>query len=176
LRVVERIPPETSGKAGDPRYNSKSFAKEDVMRTAIVVLGAVLLAGAAPSAQNKSNAEIEKVLVGDEQALYQAVATANKAAFVALVAPAGVWTTPFGFVPMNRLADSLASFKLPEWGGANIRVTWRDDNAALVSYTRTGGGEFSHQSFATTTLATTLWTKHDGKWVAVHHQETDLTQ
>jgi hypothetical protein len=146
------------------------------MRTAIVVLAAVSLAGAAASAQNKSNAEVEKVLVDSERALYHAVATADKAAFLALVSPDGVWTTSFGFVPMNRLADSLTSFKLPEWGGANVRVTWSDDNAALVSYVRTGGGSFSQQSFATTTLATTLWTKHDGKWVAVHHQETDLTQ
>jgi hypothetical protein len=46
----------------------------------------------------------------------------------------------------------------------------------MVGYVRTGGGSFNRQSFAITTVATTLWTKRDGKWVAVHHQETDLTQ
>ena len=81
------------------------------MRTAILVLGAVLLAGAAPSAQNTSNAEAEKVLVEGERALYRAVETANKPAFLALVSPDGVWTTPFGFVPMNSLADSLADIR-----------------------------------------------------------------
>jgi hypothetical protein len=145
------------------------------MRTAILLLGAVLWV-AAPAAQDKSTGDVEKLLVDDERALYEAVATANKEAFLALVSPDGVWTTSFGFVPMNRLADSLASFKLPQWGGANVRVTWSDADAALVSYVRTGGGSFGQQSFATTTLATTLWTKRDGKWVAVHHQETDLTQ
>ena len=71
---------------------------------------------------------------------------------------------------------SLASFQLPKWGGDNLHVLWTDDNDALVCYVRTGGGSFDHRSFALTTLATTLWTKRNGKWLAIHHQETDLLQ
>jgi hypothetical protein len=33
---------------------------------------------------------------------------------------------------------------------------------------------FHNQPLASTTLASTVWTKRNGKQVAVHHQETDL--
>ncbi len=58
----------------------------------------------------------------------------------------------------------------------NPRVTWSNDSSALVLYARTGGGRFSGHPLGATTLASTLWTKRGDKWLAVHHQETDLTQ
>jgi hypothetical protein len=65
---------------------------------------------------------------------------------------------------------------LSKWAIENPRVIWSDDNSALLLYSRTGGGAFGEQRFAATMMASTLWTKRSGKWLAVHHQETDLVR
>ena len=136
-----------------------------------------MLTAAATRAQERSSqTTTAPTLIANERALYEAIASGDKAGFQALVLPEGLWTTASGFVPMGQLADHLASFALPKWGGENLRVMWTDDNTALVCYVRTGGGSVNHQSFALTTVATTLWTKRGSKWLAIHHQETDLTQ
>jgi hypothetical protein len=148
------------------------------MNRIIGVISAMLLALAVTEAQQKtaapSNDTTEKMLVANERALYDAVAKADKVAFQSLVLPEGVWTTPLGFTPLNLLADALDNFQLPKWGIENPHVIWSDDNSALLLYARTGGGTVGEQRFAPITLASTLWTKRNGKWVAVHHQETDL--
>jgi hypothetical protein len=43
-------------------------------------------------------------------------------------------------------------------------------------YVRTGGGTFRGQAFGHTTLVSTLWTKRNGKWLAVYHQESELVR
>ena len=148
------------------------------MNEIIGVISAMLLALAVTDAQQKTaatpNDTIQKTLVANERALYDAVAKADRVAFESLVLPEGVWTTPLGFTPMNLLADALGNFHIPKWGIENPHVIWSDDNSALLLYSRIGGGTLGEQRFAAITLASTLWTKRNGKWVAVHHQETDL--
>jgi hypothetical protein len=55
-------------------------------------------------------------------------------------------------------------------------VIWLGDDSAIVNYAWTGAGTFGDQPLAPTTLASTVWVKRDGKWLAAHHQETDLNK
>lgn len=147
------------------------------MTKTLAMLSAILLALAVTDAQEKSGAKPmeETMLIANERALLDAVAKADKASFLSLVLlPEGVWTTTHGFVPMNLLVDGLDSFKLTKWDIVNPRVTWLDQDSAILLYTWTGTGTFGNQPLASTTLASTVWTKRNGKWLAVHHQETDL--
>jgi hypothetical protein len=148
------------------------------MNRIIGTLSAMLLALAVTKAQQNTaatpNDTTQEMLVANERALYDAVARADRLTFESLVLPDGVWTTPLGFTPMNLLADALGNFHIPKWGIENPRLIWSDDNSALLLYARTGGGTLGEQRFAANTLASTLWTKRNGKWLAVHHQETDL--
>ena len=150
------------------------------MRTISGILAAAALAavalGAHERAAPKPGAQTEATLIEKERALIDAVAKGDKDAYKALVLAGGIWTTPSGFVPMGPMADGLQAFQLPKWGIENPRVLWTDGTSALVLYTRTGGGRFDLWELAPRTLASTLWTKRDGKWVAVHHQESALTQ
>jgi hypothetical protein len=146
------------------------------MRTAVVILGLLVSSGGVAGAQDPIafDAATEKLLIQNEHALYDAVAKADRERFQALVLPQGIWTTPSSFIPMGPLADGLRSFELPNWAIENPHVVWADGNAALLLYVRTGGGNFDHRPLAQTTLASTLWTKRSGKWVAVHHQESGV--
>jgi uncharacterized protein DUF4440 len=151
------------------------------MKKVLGVIGAILLGLVVASGQQrtpKSDDGMEKVLLDNERALYDAVAKRDKAAFEALVLPEGIWASPTGFIPVRMLADTLDVYRLPSFGGQPFHVVWTDSNkdSALVWYGRTGGGSFGHQSLAETVLVSTVWRKRNGKWVAVHHQESDVVK
>ena len=148
------------------------------MRKIIGILPAILLALAVTGTQDKTAAKpndtTEKMLIANERALHEAVAKADKASFLSLVLPEGTWTTRQGFVPMKLLVDGLDNFKVTKWDIVNPHVTWLDEDSAIVVYVWTGTGTFHNQPLASTTLASTVWTRRNGKWLAVHHQQTDL--
>jgi hypothetical protein len=148
------------------------------MRLIAGTLGVLMLVTGARAAQDNAgtDAAAARELIAQERALYGAVASGDRAAFDALVLPDGTWTTGSGFVPMRLLAGALSSFELPQWDIVNPHVTRTGSDAAVVLYSRSGGGRYAGQPLAALTLASTVWTRRDGKWLAVHHQETDLTQ
>ena len=143
------------------------------MRTLISLATVVALAaGAADRRTSNQSADVAAV-IQSEKALYAAVATGDKAAFEALTVPEGAWATPSGFVPMGPLADGLGAFAVARWSIENPRVLWSAGDSALLLYTRMGGGSFASRPFASMMLASTLWIKRGGKWLAVYHQESE---
>src|SRR6266496_4259934 len=114
------------------------------------------------------------MLIANEHALLEAVAKADKGTFQSLVLPEGVWTTKTGFIPLKLLVDGLGDFQVTKWDIVNPHVTWLDKDSAILLYSWMGTGTFQNQPLASITLASTVWTKRNGKWLAVHHQETDL--
>jgi hypothetical protein len=144
------------------------------MRMIIGVLGATTLAAAAIAGAGASSTQgSNEALITNERELYAAVAKGDTERFRALTLPEGIWTTPSSFVPMGPIAEGLRAFELPKWSIENPHVVWTDGNSALLLYVRTGGGSYDHRPFAPMMLASTLWTKRGGKWVAVHHQESE---
>lgn len=118
----------------------------------------------------------EAALIASEHALYDAAAKADETTFLSLVLPDGTWTTRRGFVPLKLLAGGLRTFNLTKWDIVNPRVTWLDKDSAIVTYTLQASGTFEEQAVPQTALASTAWMKRDGKWIAAHHQETDLAR
>ena len=121
-----------------------------------------------------ATSEMEKTILAQEQALYEAVTSNDKASFQALTAADGTWTHTSGIVPMGLLAGDLTVFHVTKFSIVNPHVKRLSDESALVLYARTGDGTFGGQPFAPTTLASTVWVKRDASWRAIHHQETDL--
>jgi Domain of unknown function (DUF4440) len=145
------------------------------MNKIVGTLTAATLVLAVTHAQEKPGAKPdEKLLIANERALLDAVAKADKASYQSLILPEGVWTMKSGFVPMKLLADGLDGFKVTKWDIVNPHVIWLGDDSAIVNYAWTGAGTFDDHPLAPTTLAATVWMKRDNKWVAAHHQETDL--
>lgn len=149
----------------------------------VVILPVMLLALVLTEAQDKTteaakpNDADEKMLIVNERALHAAVAKADMNSFLSLVLPEGVWTTKQGFVPMELFAKGgLEVFELTKWDIVNPHVIWLGQDAALVRYAWTGTGTFGHQPLAPMSLASTVWTKRNGKWLAVHHQQTELVR
>jgi hypothetical protein len=147
------------------------------MKRSIRVLTVILLGLAATNAQenpSKPAGANDEVLIANERALQNAVAKADKAAFASLVVPEGTWTTSQGFVPMNLLEDGLDAFQLRKWEIVNPHVTRLDNDSAVVLYAGTVTGTFGNQPLPPTMLSSTVWARRNGKWLAVHHQDTEL--
>lgn len=149
------------------------------MRRVIWMLLTVILAVTAAEAQEdraQRNERSERILIANERALLAAVATADKTSFVGLVLPEGQWTTTQGFIPMKLLADGLSAFHLRKWDTVNPEVRWLTDDSAIVLYAWAVAGTFGDQQLPPTMLSSTVWTKRAGKWLAVHHQDTELAK
>jgi hypothetical protein len=149
------------------------------MRKIVGIAAAVLLTLVVTAAQETkpANDTTEKTLLANERALQEAVVKADRASFLALVlADSGVWATKHGFIPLKLLADGLGTFQVTKWEIVNPHVTRLDENSAVVLYAWVSSGTLHGQPLSPTMLASTVWTRRDGKWRAVHHQQTDLVQ
>ena len=150
------------------------------MMKTVGILPAILLALAVAGQPQKSQtsqggAEDEPILV-NERALRAAVSKADRAAFRSLVLPEGVWATSEGFIPLNLLENGLDGFPLPKRDIVNPRVTRLDENSAIVLYSLVETGTSPDRPLGQATIASTVWTRRNGKWVAALHQETDLAR
>jgi uncharacterized protein (TIGR02246 family) len=147
-----------------------------VMLVATGLVVAIAVAQGQQAPPGPSSETFDRTLIANERALQAAVAQKDKPAFVALVLPDGAWTTRRGFVEMNTMADGLAGLDTATFEIINPAVIRLSDDAALVLYVWSGTSTVQGKPSRTSTLASTAWTKRDGKWRAVHHQQTELVE
>lgn len=144
------------------------------------ILPAILLAVAVTGRPQKSSQEsrdvADQTLLANERALRAAVSKADRAAFGSFVLPEGVWATSEGFIPLNLLENGLDGFRLPRRDIVNARVTRLDENSAIVLYALVEPGTSPDRPNGQSTIASTVWTRRNGKWVAALHQETELVR
>jgi hypothetical protein len=79
-----------------------------------------------------------------------------------------------GFLLMRLLAPTLEVFKLTKWDMVNPHVTSLSEDSAIVNYVWTGAGTQLDQPMAPVQSAVTVWTRRNGKWLAVSHQQTEM--
>jgi hypothetical protein len=149
------------------------------MKRAILIVPVILLALTATNAQERAfqpKDTTEETLIANERALLDAVAKADKASFSSLVSHEGEWATSQGFVPMTLLADGLEAFRLTSWEIVNPQLRRLTEDSAIVVYAWMVTGTFNNRQLPPTMLASTVWTRRSGKWLAVHHQNTELAK
>ena len=148
------------------------------MMKTLGILPAILLALAVTDQPQKKPSEsrnaTDETLLANERALDVAMAKADRAAFTSLVLPEGVWANSGGFIPFNLLENGLDGFQMPKRDIVNPRVTRLDENSAIVLYALVETGTVPDRPGGQVTLASTVWTRRNGKWVAAFHQETEL--
>ena len=133
----------------------------------------VVLGCAAPAfAQAASKTAIEKALIANENKVNEAVAKNDVKTFNDLVAADAVSADMGGFMKVADFAKNLDKMKISTWHIMDTKVLWIDDKSAIVTYTWMGKGTYMNEPIPETTIASTVWTERNGKWVAVFHQET----
>lgn len=143
------------------------------MRSKLLAAAFLVLGCAAPAfAQAASKTAIEKALITNENKVNEAVAKNDVKTFNDLVAADAVSADMGGFMKVADFAKNLDKMKISTWHIMDAKVLWIDDTSAIVTYTWMGKGTYMNEPIPETTIASTVWTERNGKWVAVFHQET----
>ena len=146
------------------------------MRLLRILMAGAVIAGATSYALAQ-DAQAEKTIVANERAINDAVSKGNAARFKEHVALDG-WAVDSMSGRMS-VADFLKAFdvmtkdmKMTSWDITDSKVQWVDANTAVHSYKWTGSGTYQGQPIPSPVWASTVWTKKNGKWTAVFHQES----
>jgi hypothetical protein len=143
--------------------------------TGIVVAGVLLCAGA--GAALAQDAQAEKTIIANERAVNDAFAKGNAAAFTAQVDGNGWAIDPtMGRAPVADLVKDFAAItkelKISSWDITESKVMWADATTAIHSYKWTAKGTDHGKPVLSPVWASTVWTKKDGKWMAIFHHES----
>jgi hypothetical protein len=141
----------------------------------VLMAGAMIVGGTTYAwAQD---AQAEKTIIANERAVNAAFAKGNLAGFKEHVAAEG-WAIDPMMGPM-AVAEFMKDFEknakemtIASWDISDSKFQWVDPNTAVHIYKWTGKGTYQGQPLPSPTWSSTLWTKKNGKWSAVFHQET----
>ena len=143
----------------------------------IVVLVAAVYASV-PARVLAQDAAAEKTLIANERAINAAFLKGDVAAFKENIAADG-WAVDSmsGLVAIAEIAKTLPetakAIKVAKWDITDSKVIWVDANNAVLTYKWVGTGTYQGKPIPST-LSSTVWTKRNGKWTAVFHQESNM--
>ena len=146
--------------------------------TTILLAGAIVVLG--PGYARAQDPQAEKTIIANERAINDAVVKVNVAGFTQFVAADG-WSVD-GMSGRMAVADFIKGFdqmakdmKVTSWDITDSQVQWVDATTAVHSYKWTGVGTYQGQPMPSPVWASTVWTKKNGKWMAMFHQESVVT-
>ena len=128
----------------------------------------------ASQAASTDRAGVEKQLAATEQKISDAFAKGDVAGMKANVADDAVAIDPGGVTPVSEFFKQLPTMgvKVTDVKLSDFKYHWIDANNVVLTYTWTGKGTVAGQPVQSPTIASTLYTKRNGKWLAYFHQET----
>ena len=143
----------------------------------IVVLAASICASV-PARALAQDAAAEKTLIANERAVNAAFLKGDVAGFKEHIAADG-WAVDSmsGLQTIAEITKTLPetakAMKVTKWDITDTKVMWIDPNNAVLTYKWIGTGTYQGQPMPST-WASTVWTKRNGKWTAVFHQESNV--
>ena len=148
-----------------------------IVSTAVVLSGAMLLTSSAALAQD---AAAEKTLVANERAINEAVLKGNVAAFNEHVAAESYAIDPMmGRMSTAEFVKTLPQMskdmKVESWDISDPKVLWVDANTGVLMYKWVAKGTYQGQPLQSA-LASTVYNKRNGKWLAVFHHESPMPE
>ena len=145
-----------------------------VLVTLIAGLTTVTLA--AGQAAPTDRAAVEKQLAATEQKINDSFAKKDVAGMKANVADDAAAIDTGGLTSVSEFFKQLPTMnvKLTDVKLSDFKYHWVDANNVVLTYTWTGKGTVMGQPVPSPTVASTLYTKRNGKWLATFHQETPV--
>ncbi len=145
--------------------------KTPLLVTLITGLTTAALYGQAASTDR---AAVEKQIAASEQKIQDAFGKRDVAGMKASVADDAVAIDPGGPMTVSEFFKQLPTMdiKLTDVKLSDFKYQWIDANNVMLIYTWTGKGTVAGQPVPSPTIAATLYTKRNGKWLATFHQET----
>jgi hypothetical protein len=147
-----------------------------MMKLLRVLMAGAMIAGGTTYAAAQ-DAQAEKTILANERAVNAAFAKADLAGFKEHVAADG-WAVDPMMGPMSvagfmKEFDKMAKeMKIESWDISDSKFQWVDANTTVHIYKWTGKGTYMGQPMPSPTWSSTVWSKKNGKWTAMFHQET----
>jgi hypothetical protein len=144
-----------------------------------ILLFAAAVGASVPARAQAQDPATEKALIANERAINGGIVKGDPAAFKEHVAADG-WAidSMSGRMPtaqfLKDFAKMTAGLKITKWDITEPKVIWVDANTAVVTYKWTGTGTYEGKPIPPATWASTVWTKKNGKWTALFHQESNI--
>ena len=146
-------------------------------RNLCVCAAGIVMAVVASVSLPAQDAQGEKALIAAERAIHEAIVKGNVEAFKQQVAADSfAIDSMMGRMSTAEFIKGLEAItkdmKMESWDITDTKVIWQDANNAVLTYKWTGKGTFQGQPIPSPVWVSTVWTKRNGKWTAVFHQET----
>jgi hypothetical protein len=125
-----------------------------------------------PAILTADRSAADSTLIANEHKIINAILKGDKATFVSMFAPDGWLADNSGFMKGSDLVAGFDQLKMTSATLSDEKVIWLGANSAIVTSTWTGAGSFQGQAFAPKSYCSTGWTKRNGTWIAVYHQES----
>jgi hypothetical protein len=148
------------------------------MKLVRILMAGALIAGGTTYAWAQ-DAQAEKTILANERAVNAAVAMGNLAAFKEHVATEGWAIDPvLGAMSVAEFVKGFDAMtkemKIESWDITDSKFQWIDANTAVHMYKWTGKGTMQGQPLPSPVWSSTVWSKKNGKWSAMFHQETSV--
>jgi uncharacterized protein (TIGR02246 family) len=116
----------------------------------------------------------QDAIIANEKQIIEALKKKDAAAFKNLIAPDAMLLGSQGRLAMadfNKVVFG-PDYTLVSATVEDPQVKMIDQDAAILTYKSTGTETFKGKTETGTSYASSIWTKHGDKWVAVFHQES----
>jgi hypothetical protein len=121
-----------------------------------------------------SKAAGDDALLANERSMLEALEKHDADAFKAMVVPDAWSVDANGLSKVSDFVPMIPQMSMTGWKVNDPKVVHVDAKTAIVTYLWTGTAMMPGMPTQDKpTYITTIWTKKDGKWLAIFHQETE---
>jgi hypothetical protein len=126
-----------------------------------------------PASAGKGKSSLEETIISMEKRAWEAVKARDTKAFSDLFAADGLMADSMGFSTREGFFKTLPDLTINEYTLSDLKVMMIDKDSALITYKAEVKGSFKGQAFPPNpAYVSSIWTKRNGKWIAIYHQET----
>jgi Domain of unknown function (DUF4440) len=139
---------------------------------AIALLAVASLANAQTGTKTKAN--LDKMIVENSRATWEAYKTRNVAAMKALTADDYASNSLTGASNLKQDIDTIDKLTIEQYSIDDPKVSWVTKDVAILRYKCALKGSYDGKPFAPV-YATEVWVNRGGKWQIVSYQETPVS-
>ncbi len=130
-----------------------------------------------PKSSEASASGDQSNIIAREQQIIDAIRSRKQDVFQSLVDQNGWVMTPGGAQQVSSVMSQIfnPAMTFTEYRMEEPRVMMIDKNTAVLTYRSISAGTMNGKTESETSYDSTVWVKRKGKWMAIFHQSTPVT-
>lgn len=143
-----------------------------------IAIAALLAFASICAAQNTPASDTESKIIANEKMVVDAVSKNDSETFKKLVSMDAWVVNEHGVAKVSDVLQFIfdPNVKTTSYSVDEPKVIMLDSDTALITYKSAWAGTNNGKAESETTYDSTIWSKRDGKWVAIFHQATEVAK